>query len=221
MTTTTNIYNMADTWNAGGTTFDGIKLNISNGAGGAPVGAAASRAFRLQANGTDIFSVSIAGRAFSGNGAFDTPAHSFVSDATLGMYYITTGVVGFGASGTPVFAYDTGAIRISAAVTLGWSTPNAHSAADTTLARESAGFIGSPGSLRVMNATAIPAGGTAGAGYKFSSTANFGVFFGSGAPSLAAAKGSLYLRSDGSGTGDRAYINTDGSTTWTPITTAG
>ena len=70
-------------------------------------------------------------------------------------------------------------------------------------------------------ATAIPAGGTTGAGFLFSSTANFGVFFGSGAPSLSAAKGSLYLRSDGSGAADRAYINTDGAATWTAVATAG
>lgn len=78
----------------------------------------------------------------------------------------------------------------------------------------------SAASTQILDGTAIPAGGTAGAGYRFSSTANFGVFFGSGAPSLAAAQGSLYLRSDGSGTGNRAYINTDGSTTWTALTTA-
>ena len=46
------------------------------------------------------------------------------------------------------------------------------------------------------------------------------ICFGSGAPTLAAAKGSLYLRTDGSGVADRAYINTDGSTTWTNLTTA-
>lgn len=69
-------------------------------------------------------------------------------------------------------------------------------------------------------ATAIPAGGTAGTGVMVSSTANFGVFFGSGAPSLSAAKGSLYLRSDGSATNNRMYVNTDGSTTWTAVTTA-
>jgi hypothetical protein len=68
--------------------------------------------------------------------------------------------------------------------------------------------------------TAIPAGGTAGAGLKVSSTANFGVFFGSGAPTLSAAKGSLYLRSDGTTTNDRMYVNTDSSTTWTAVTTA-
>lgn len=69
--------------------------------------------------------------------------------------------------------------------------------------------------------TAIPAGGTAGTGFTFSSTSNFGIFFGSGVPTLSAAKGSLYLRSDGTSTSTRAYINTDGSTTWTAITTAG
>lgn len=75
------------------------------------------------------------------------------------------------------------------------------------------------GSVTSASATAIPAGGTAGVGYKFSSTANFGVFFGSGAPTLSAAKGSMYLRSDGTTTNDRAYINTDGGTTWTALTT--
>lgn len=55
------IYDMADTWNAIGTTFNAIKMNISNGAGGAPVGAAASRALLLQANGTTIFDVDING----------------------------------------------------------------------------------------------------------------------------------------------------------------
>ena len=43
---------------------------------------------------------------------------------------------------------------------------------------------------------------------------------GSGAPTLTAPKGSLYLRTDGSTTSTRAYINTDAGTTWTAITTA-
>ena len=75
------------------------------------------------------------------------------------------------------------------------------------------------GTSTFLSATAIPAGGTTGSGIKFSSTANYGVFFGSGAPTLSAAKGSLYLRSDGSTTTSRAYINTNGSTTWTALTT--
>jgi hypothetical protein len=52
-----------------------------------------------------------------------------------------------------------------------------------------------------------------------SSTAGLGIYVGSGAPTVSAAKGSLYLRTDGSTTNDRAYINTNGSTTWTALTT--
>lgn len=76
------------------------------------------------------------------------------------------------------------------------------------------------GGITTFGQTAVPAGGTAGKGYLFSSTANLGVFFGSGAPSLAAAQGSLYLRSDGSGIANRLYVNTDGNTTWTNFVTA-
>jgi hypothetical protein len=46
-----------------------------------------------------------------------------------------------------------------------------------------------------------------------------GIYSGAGAPTLAAAKGSLYLNTTGSGIADRAYINTNGSTTWTAIST--
>jgi hypothetical protein len=97
-------------------------------------------------------------------------------------------------------------------------------ATDATIARTDAGqtFTGDQtitGAVTAFSATAIPAGGTTGSGLKVSSTANFGVFFGSGAPTLSAAKGSLYLRSDGTTTNDRAYINTDSGTTWTALTT--
>jgi hypothetical protein len=47
-----------------------------------------------------------------------------------------------------------------------------------------------------------------------------GIYSGSGAPTFTAAKGSLYLRTDGSSTSTRAYINTDGAGTWTSVTTA-
>jgi hypothetical protein len=73
--------------------------------------------------------------------------------------------------------------------------------------------------LTVMPVTAVPAGGTAATGLMFSSTANLGVFFGSGVPTLTAAKGSLYLRTDGTTTNDRMYVNTSGTTTWTAVTT--
>lgn len=68
--------------------------------------------------------------------------------------------------------------------------------------------------------TAVPAGGTAGFGYRITSTANLGIFVGSGVPTLAAAQGSLYVRTDGSSIATRLYVNTDGGTTWTNFVSA-
>jgi hypothetical protein len=84
----------------------------------------------------------------------------------------------------------------------------------------SSAVVSAVGNATILSATAVPAGGTTGAGYKMSSTTNLGVFFGSGAPTLSAAKGSLYLRTDGSTTNDRMYVNTNGTTTWTAVITA-
>jgi hypothetical protein len=92
------------------------------------------------------------------------------------------------------------------------------------------GFIGSitgsvtattvtaTGNITADSATAVVAGGAA--SFLATSTAGLGVYFGSGAPTVSAAQGSLYLRTDGSSTSTRAYVNTDGATTWTAITTA-
>lgn len=46
------------------------------------------------------------------------------------------------------------------------------------------------------------------------------ICFGSGVPTLSAPQGSLYLRTDGSSTSTRMYVNTNGSTGWTGVTTA-
>ena len=75
------------------------------------------------------------------------------------------------------------------------------------------------GAVTILSTTSIPAGGTAGAGLLISGATNFGVFVGSGAPTLAAAQGSLYLRSDGTATNTRAYIATSATSSWTAITT--
>lgn len=74
------------------------------------------------------------------------------------------------------------------------------------------------GNVTVDSGTAPAAGGMS--AILISSTANLGIYVGSGAPTISAAQGSLYLRTDGSSTSTRAYINQNGSTTWTAITTA-
>jgi len=85
-------------------------------------------------------------------------------------------------------------------------------------AATSVASLSATGNITADSGTAPAAGGMA--AFLASSTAGLGIYVGSGAPTVSAAKGSLYLRTDGSGTGDRAYINTNGSTTWTALTTA-
>ena len=57
-----DIFNMADTWTAVGTTYNAIMMNVSDGAGGAPVGAAASRIVNLKKNGTSVFDIDVDGQ---------------------------------------------------------------------------------------------------------------------------------------------------------------
>lgn len=57
--------------------------------------------------------------------------------------------------------------------------------------------VSSTGVVTANSGTAPPANGSTSVGVKISSTANLGIFVGSGAPSLNAANGSLYLQTDG------------------------
>lgn len=74
------------------------------------------------------------------------------------------------------------------------------------------------GNAAVNASVATPAGGSTSARLLFGSTAGFGIYYGSGVPTVSAAQGSLYMRSDGA-INARLYINTNGSTTWTAFNT--
>lgn len=130
-----------------------------------------------------------------------------------------------GLLGTGTSAYSavwgTGLAQSAHAVTNGIVRTTWSSAGNVTIAAPSSGkALAVDGEVTVASGTATPAGGTAGKGLTFGTTANLGVFFGSGAPTLSAAQGSLYIRTDGSSTSTRLYVNTTGSTVWTNVTTA-
>lgn len=72
----------------------------------------------------------------------------------------------------------------------------------------------------VQGNTATPAGGSSSARLLFGTTAGFGIYYGSGAPTVSAAAGSIYIRTDNAGANLRLYSNTTGSTTWAAITSA-
>lgn len=138
----------------------------------------------------------------AGAGLVTKPALAFVGDDDTGLYSASANVLGIATGGTVRMLVGPG-VRIGAGLT-----------------DPGAGNLAATASLHAYAGTAIPANGTTGSGIKVSSTSNFGIFFGSGAPTLSAAQGSLYLRSDGSTTSNRIYVNSNGSTGWTAITTA-
>jgi uncharacterized membrane protein len=72
--------------------------------------------------------------------------------------------------------------------------------------------------MTAINGQAPVAGGTVAISIGDSTTPN--IYAGVGAPTVQATQGSLYLRTDGSSTSTRMYINTTGSTVWTAVTTA-
>ena len=79
-----------------------------------------------------------------------------------------------------------------------------------------AASVSATGNLTADSGTAPAAGGMS--AVQISSTANLGIFVGSGAPTVTAAQGSLYLRTDGTTTNDRIYVR--GASAWIAITTA-
>lgn len=195
----------------------GLQVYGSSATGAANV---VQRAFANDANGANLLLVKT-------RGTTATSVDLVANDDTLGQVQF------FGSNGTApsntALVYGKigpsatwGATSSTSLPTLiGFSTTNAGSTtASTRMIIDPDGAVNVYANVRVNQLTAIPAGGSQSQALNFSSTANFGVFYGSGAPTLSAAQGSLYLRSDGSSTSTRMYVNTNGSTTWTAVTTA-
>lgn len=80
------------------------------------------------------------------------------------------------------------------------------------------GNVDALGILVTLGGSAAVAGGAQ--AMKIGSTTARGLYWGSGVPTVSAAQGSLYLRTDGTTTNDRMYVNTNGTTGWTAVTTA-
>ena len=73
------IYDLTDTWSAGGTAFNAIKMNVTDSAS-----AAGSKLITLQTNGTEHFSVSKAGVGyFSGNVGIGTASPAAKLEASV------------------------------------------------------------------------------------------------------------------------------------------
>ena len=74
------------------------------------------------------------------------------------------------------------------------------------------------GNVTAGQQLAVVAGGNPTPAISFG-LAGYGIYFGSGAPTISAIKGSLYINTTGTTTATRMYIN-NGTTTWVAFTTA-
>lgn len=96
-------------------------------------------------------------------------------------------------------------------------TVDAKGSGTFTLNGTATGAVSTPRVFSSVTATGATAGGAKAIGM---GTGTVGIFFGSGVPTISAGIGSLYIRTDGSGTADRLYVNTNASTTWTNFVSA-
>ena len=64
----------------------------------------------------------------------------------------------------------------------------------------------------------LPVSGSTTVGLRVSS-AGIGFYAGTGTPTFSASQGSLYTNAGGNGTTSRLFVNTNGSTGWTPLVT--
>lgn len=198
-----------------------------------------SRSTGNAAGGSIIFQTSPAGGAGSSQNALVTAmtiagsgAISTVGNIVGGAGIFATGSFGSASSGFLNFSSD-GVLRLTnnAGTDFTRLQFGGTSSSFPALTRQStalqvgladgSAFTGlHSGVHSIQPGTAIPAGGASGIRLEFTSTSGFGVYAGSGAPTVVAAKGSIYLRSDGSSTSTRLYVATDSAGAWTAVTTA-
>jgi hypothetical protein len=188
------------TWNDAGTTFRGIDLNITNTAS-----AAASKMLDLRVAGSTKFNVDTTGAIDIATGTLTTASNPVLS-ATQTW---NDGAVAF--KGIELNITNTASAATAKLLDL-------QVAGTTKFNADVDGDVAAAGVVTAKSATATTAGGVQAIG--LGTTAALGIYYGSGAPTISAGKGSLYLRSDGSGVSDRMYVNTDAGTTWTAVTTA-
>jgi hypothetical protein len=113
---------------------------------------------------------------------------------------------------------ENGFETISINSSTGTVTTTATFGAATSVTSLAATTVSATGNVTADSNVALVAGG-ASAFIATNTAAGMGMYIGSGAPTVAAAKGSIYLRSDGSSTSTRLYVS-DGGTTWIAVTTA-
>lgn len=123
------------------------------------------------------------------NGTVNLPAITYASDPDTGLYRIGANNIGVAANGAKVLDIGTTGLVVT-------------------------GASQATGTLNAVSTTSAAAGGLLCVAL---SSTGVGIYVGSGAPSISAVQGSIYLRTDG-GANTRIYSNNNGSTGWSAMT---
>jgi hypothetical protein len=163
----------------------------------------------------------VASATFTGTHVGPLTVNGSVSAGTaMGFYMGTVPVVKWGGGYNQI--YDPGS---TVGISIGSSDPTIYFDNTTSQWRARGSFASiyriQTSTIYVAQSSPLPAGGSTGMGILISTASNFGIFVGSGAPTLVAGTGSIYMRSDGSSATTRMYSNVNGSTSWTAIVTSG
>jgi hypothetical protein len=132
-----DIFDLADTWNNGATTFTAIKMDATDTAS-----AADSLLLDLLIGGGSKFSVDKAGRiTIPQSSAYDEPSFKITGFDT-GIAITASTVVGLISNGTGVagFKFNTG-LMMKSTLPISWGNANINGSADTLLYRDAAGII--------------------------------------------------------------------------------
>lgn len=139
------------------------------------------------------------------------------SATTALIYPQSGGAIDGGSTDAAVSVLQNGSLTLTKVSATSW-----RSVAGSVSTTPTFSSVTSTGAVAARSATATPAAASAVAAFTMGS-AGIGIYWGTGAPgsTVTAAKGSLYIQTDGSTTNNRLYVNTNGSTGWTNVTTAG
>jgi hypothetical protein len=146
----------------------------------------------------------------------DLPAGTTVSGAELFEAVQTTAGVGQSVQLSLSQMLTVAALpKINTLVTVGNSLMTTGNA--TAIAVALATAVTATGTISAINGLALVTGGTA--AVLVSSVASFGIFVGTGVPSVSAGTGSIYMRSDATTATSRMYVNNSGTGVWTAVNT--
>lgn len=133
-----DIYDMADTWNNGATTFTAIKMNVTDTAS-----AAGSLLQQLQVGGADRFTVRKDGRTAIPYGSRTTSMFTFTNNPGNEGWWGAANKLVASANGSDVVQIQAGSVGIGSGLSFGWanSASPAGATLDTLLFRGAAGTI--------------------------------------------------------------------------------